>query len=138
MKSVSLLEYQPIPLLTSTEKNLQDQLRGPRNGRLFQVGWRETWATLFVDFVQLPQTILQILPKMYRRVLVGKGGPPGRPFVTEAARPALPARHAQRPLARRHPSRSPRGLQAHCVGQSVIKAQNPLYMTDDRWNIAVR
>jgi hypothetical protein len=90
MKPVSVFEYGRIGSLTSAEKNLLDQLRGPRNEHLFQVGWRETRATSFVGVVQLPQTSLQVLPKMYRRVLDGRDGPPGRPPEDDdAARPAV-------------------------------------------------
>lgn len=66
MRTLCAFEYGQIELLTSTEKTRLDQLRGPRNERLFEVGWRETRATSFVGVVQLPQTTLQVLPKMYR------------------------------------------------------------------------
>jgi 5-methylcytosine-specific restriction endonuclease McrBC regulatory subunit McrC len=76
--------------LTGAEKNLLDQLPGPRNERMFEFGLRETRATSFVGVVQLPQTTLQVLPKMYRRVLDGRDGPPGRPPEDDdAARPAV-------------------------------------------------
>jgi hypothetical protein len=78
------------PALTGAEKNLLDQLPGPRNERMFEFGLRETRATSFVGVVQLPQTTLQVLPKMYRRVLDGRDGPPGRPPEDDdAARPAV-------------------------------------------------
>lgn len=79
MRTLSVFEYGQIEPLTSAKKNLLDQLRGPRNERLFEVGWRATRATSFVGVVQLPQTTLQVLPKMYRRILDGRDGPPGRP-----------------------------------------------------------
>ena len=66
MRTLSVFEYGQVQPLTGPEKNLLDQLRGPRNARLFEVGWRETRATSFVGIVQLPQTTLQVLPKMYR------------------------------------------------------------------------
>jgi len=66
MRTLSVFEYGQIEGLTPAEKNLLDQLRGPRNESLFEVGWRETRATSFVGVVQLPQTTLQVLPKMYR------------------------------------------------------------------------
>jgi len=66
MKPISIFEHQPIASLTSAKKNLLDQLRGPHNEQVFDVGWRETRATSFVGVVQLPQTTLQVLPKMYR------------------------------------------------------------------------
>ena len=66
MRTLSVFEYGQVQPLTGTEKNLLDQLRGPRNERLFEVGWRETRATSFVGVVQLPQTTFQVLPKMYR------------------------------------------------------------------------
>jgi hypothetical protein len=66
MRTLSVFEYGQVEPLTSAEKNLLDQLRGPCNERLFEVGWRETRATSFVGVVQLPQTTLQVLPKMYR------------------------------------------------------------------------
>ncbi len=53
------------------EKNLLDQLSGPRNEHSFEVGWWETRATSFFGGLQLPPTPLQVLPKMYRRVLDG-------------------------------------------------------------------
>jgi len=64
--TLSVFECGQVQPLTSAEKNPLDQLRGPRNERLFEVGWRETRATSFVGVVQLPQTTLQVLPKMYR------------------------------------------------------------------------
>lgn len=66
MRTLSVFEYGRIEPLTGTEKNLLDQLHGPRNERLFEVGWQETRAASFVGVVQLPQTTLQVLPKMYR------------------------------------------------------------------------
>jgi len=66
MKLFSVFEYGRIEGLTGAEKDLLDQLRGPHHERLFEVGWRETRATSFVGVVQLPQTTLQVLPKMYR------------------------------------------------------------------------
>jgi hypothetical protein len=88
MKPVSAFEYGQIESLTGTENNLLDQLRGPHGEKMFEVGWRETRATSFVGVVQLPQTALQILPKMYRRILDGRDGPPGRPSKDDdAARP---------------------------------------------------
>jgi 5-methylcytosine-specific restriction endonuclease McrBC regulatory subunit McrC len=66
MRTLSVFEYGQIDGLTGTEKTVLDQLRGPRNERLFDVDWRATRATSFVGIVQLPQTTLQVLPKMYR------------------------------------------------------------------------
>jgi len=66
MKLFSVFEYGRIEGLTGAEKDLLDQLRGPHHERLFEIGWRETRATSFVGVVQLPQTTLQVLPKMYR------------------------------------------------------------------------
>ena len=56
MKPITVFEYDRVQPLTGTEKNLLDQLRGPRNERLFEVGWRETRASSFVGVVQLLQT----------------------------------------------------------------------------------
>lgn len=66
MRCVTAFEHQTIERLTDAEETLLDKLRGPRNERPFEVGWRETRATSFVGVVQLPQTTLQILPKMYQ------------------------------------------------------------------------
>jgi hypothetical protein len=55
MKPVTVFEYGRIEPLTSAEKSLLDQLRGPNNEHLFDAGWRETRATSFVGVVQLPQ-----------------------------------------------------------------------------------
>ncbi|MCX7915624.1 MAG: McrC family protein [Verrucomicrobiae bacterium] len=66
MTVTPVFEHEPICGLTTIEKNLLDRLRGPNGERVFQVGWRETRATSFVGVVQLPQTTLQILPKIYR------------------------------------------------------------------------
>jgi hypothetical protein len=66
MRTLSVFEYRRIEPLTGTEKSPLDQLRGPRNERLFEIVWRVTRATSFVGVVQLPQPALQVLPKMYR------------------------------------------------------------------------
>jgi 5-methylcytosine-specific restriction enzyme subunit McrC len=66
MNTSSVFEHSPIATLSNAEKNLLDQLRGPHNERVFEVGWRQTRATSFVGVVQLPHTALQVLPKMYR------------------------------------------------------------------------
>jgi len=67
MKSVSVFEHEAIrDLLSDSERDALNKLRGPRNERMFEVGWRETRATSFVGVVQLPRTTLQVLPKMYR------------------------------------------------------------------------
>jgi 5-methylcytosine-specific restriction endonuclease McrBC regulatory subunit McrC len=90
MGTLSVFEYGRIESLTGAERNLLDQMRGPHDKRLFEVGWRETKATSFVGVVQLPTRTLQILPKMYRRVLDGRDGPPGRPSqVYDAVAPAV-------------------------------------------------
>ncbi len=80
MKTLSDFAYGRIEGLSTAEKNLLDQLRGPRNERLFEIRLREARATSFVGVVQLPQTTLQVLPKMYRRVLDGRDETPARPF----------------------------------------------------------
>jgi 5-methylcytosine-specific restriction enzyme subunit McrC len=90
MKSVSVFEHEVISEpLSDGEKNTLERLRDSSGKKLFDVGWRETRATSFVGVVQLPQTTLQVLPKMYRRILDGRDGPPGRPSPTDAARPAV-------------------------------------------------
>jgi hypothetical protein len=90
MRTLSVFEHQPIAPLSGAEKNLLDQLRGPHSERVFEVGWRETRASSFVGVVQLPQTALQVLPKMYRHDLDGRDGPPGRPSEgNDTARPVV-------------------------------------------------
>ncbi len=66
MNPITVFEHGRIELLTGAEKTLLDQLRGPRNERMFEVGWRETWATSHVGLVQLDTRAIQVLPKMYR------------------------------------------------------------------------
>jgi len=66
MRTLRAFEYGRIESLTGAESSELDQLRGPHRERIFDVGWRETRATSFVGVVQLPQTTLQVLPKMYR------------------------------------------------------------------------
>jgi len=66
MRTLSVFESGRVESLSNAENDLLDQLRGPHNERLFDVGRRETRATSFVGVVQLPQRTLQILSKMYR------------------------------------------------------------------------
>jgi 5-methylcytosine-specific restriction enzyme subunit McrC len=66
MKPITVFEHKGIYGLSDANKRVLDHLRGPRNERLFEVGWSEVRATSFVGVVQLPQVTLQILPKMHR------------------------------------------------------------------------
>jgi 5-methylcytosine-specific restriction enzyme subunit McrC len=70
MKPISVFEHKPIEqigkLLSDAEKNALNKLRGPRDDKLFDVGWRVVTATSFVGVVQLGSLAVQVLPKMHR------------------------------------------------------------------------
>ncbi|HUA37927.1 MAG TPA: hypothetical protein VMA35_05950 [Candidatus Sulfopaludibacter sp.] len=70
MNFISIFEHECFPeSLTEVEKAALARLRGPRNEKMFDVGWRDVWATSFVGVVQLGTRVIQVLPKMYSRQL---------------------------------------------------------------------
>jgi 5-methylcytosine-specific restriction enzyme subunit McrC len=67
MRAISVFEHETIrEPLSDDEKIALDNLRGPRGEKMFEVGWREAWATSFVGVVQLGARVVQVLPKMHR------------------------------------------------------------------------
>jgi 5-methylcytosine-specific restriction enzyme subunit McrC len=67
MRAISVFEHEPIrESLSDGEKSALDNLRGPRGEKMFEVGWREAWATSFIGVVQLGARVVQVLPKMHR------------------------------------------------------------------------
>jgi 5-methylcytosine-specific restriction enzyme subunit McrC len=71
MSPVTVFEHEVLPVgagVTSAEKNALERLNGSLGIEVCKVGWREVRATSYVGVVQLPNRVIQILPKVYRDV----------------------------------------------------------------------